>query len=101
MGGVLGKNCTNSPLVIFFIAGSALGLVGGCTTLAVLKLTGFSMDEVRYWQYKWKQNRNNYYAQGVADYLAKEEMEVMRRHDHKFGESGKSLDVIDKLEKTQ
>ena len=40
------------------LLGGGLGGVGGCISLLVMKLTGTSMEDVRYWQYKWKLERD-------------------------------------------
>ncbi|RZC42743.1 RPII140-upstream gene protein [Asbolus verrucosus] len=80
--------------------GSALGFVAGCATVSLLNLTGMSMDEVRYWQYHWKQERTNYLNKGLAEYLAKKEDDVIYYHNKKMGEAGKNLGSLDsKIEK--
>lgn len=40
------------------LLGGGLGAVAGALSLVVLKLSGRSMEEVRYWQYQWKSNRD-------------------------------------------
>lgn len=40
------------------LLGGGLGAVAGTLSLIVLRLSGKSMEEVRYWQYQWKANRD-------------------------------------------
>lgn len=40
------------------LLGGSLGAVAGAVSLLVLKVSGRSMEEVRYWQYQWKTNRD-------------------------------------------
>lgn len=43
------------------VAGAVGGLFGttaGAMSLGILKLTGTTMEEVRFWQYNWKKNRD-------------------------------------------
>lgn len=39
------------------LVGGVFGTVAGVVSLGILKLSGRSMEEVRYWQYKWKLDR--------------------------------------------
>lgn len=41
------------------IIGGVLGGIGGAASLLILNLSGTSMEEVRYWQYKWRANRDD------------------------------------------
>jgi hypothetical protein len=43
---------------IFSVLGGVLGGIAGLVSLSILKLSGMSMEEVRYWQYQWKEDRN-------------------------------------------
>ncbi|EFA10175.1 RPII140-upstream gene protein [Tribolium castaneum] len=74
--------------------GAVLGLIAGGATLGLLSLTGMSMDEVRYWQYHWQRERQNYTNKGIAEYLAKEEDEVVQHHNKRVGNSGKTLENV-------
>lgn len=40
------------------LLGCGLGGVAGIISLVVLKASGMSMEEVRYWQYNWKRDRD-------------------------------------------
>lgn len=37
------------------VVGGALGSIAGAVSLGLMYLTGTSMEEMRYWQYKWKE----------------------------------------------
>ena len=37
--------------------GSVLGGIAGLASLGILKMSGMTMEEIRYWQYQWKQER--------------------------------------------
>ncbi|KAJ8920116.1 hypothetical protein NQ315_011772 [Exocentrus adspersus] len=76
--------------------GSVLGLICGCATMGILKLAGISLEEARYWQYYWKDSRNEYFRKGVADYLEKQDFAVIKIHNDKVGEAGKDLSNLDK-----
>ena len=41
------------------IIGGALGGVAGAASLLIMNLTGTSMEDVRYWQYKWRLERED------------------------------------------
>lgn len=40
------------------LLGGSLGGVAGLVSLLVMYASGTSMEEVRYWQYKWRANRD-------------------------------------------
>lgn len=46
------------------VVGGGLGTVAGLISVGLLKLTGTTMEEARYWQYKWKTERTNAYRDG-------------------------------------
>jgi complex I assembly factor TIMMDC1 len=51
-------------MIAGFVVGMCLGTLAGSGTILLLKLTGTSMEEIRYWQYKWKTERSNVYKEG-------------------------------------
>lgn len=53
------------------------------------------MDEIRYWQYQWRNEREKYIKKGMKDYLSKEEGEIMLHHNKKVEKIGKTIDSID------
>ncbi|KAJ8974028.1 hypothetical protein NQ317_001816 [Molorchus minor] len=76
--------------------GSVLGLCCGVITIGLLKLTGVSMEEARYWQHYWRHSRDEYFRKGMADYLEKEDFAVIGLHNEAVGESGKDISNLDK-----
>ncbi|XP_057657999.1 RPII140-upstream gene protein [Diorhabda carinulata] len=80
--------------------GGVLGFICGGCTYGLLKLSGLSMEEARYWQNKWTNDRSEYFRKGVADYLEKEDFAVIKMHNDQIGESGKNIDNLDKQENT-
>lgn len=41
------------------IVGGVLGGVAGGISLLLLKISGQTMEDVRYWQYKWQHSRDS------------------------------------------
>lgn len=41
------------------IIGGGLGTIAGGVSLLILRSTGMTMEEVRYWQYKWRSHRDD------------------------------------------
>lgn len=56
--------------------GVILGSIGGIATSSLLNATGMTMEEVRYWNYKWSQSRSDSFNSAVKDQL-KEELEII------------------------
>lgn len=52
------------------IIGGVLGGIGGAASLLILNLSGTSMEEVRYWQYKWRANRDDAIAESFKVFLS-------------------------------
>lgn len=69
-------------------------MAGLCTT-GLLKLTGMDMEDVRYWQYKWRETRLNQEKKAIQTYLEKEEILLLREHNKNHLE--KSLHEIDSV----
>jgi complex I assembly factor TIMMDC1 len=76
------------------IVGLAFGGVAGGVSLGVMKMTGTTMEEVRYWQYKWKTDRDV-----MINDLMKDQPELkdpmMDKHDEELGEEILSLDFVE------
>ncbi|KAH8284162.1 hypothetical protein KR054_011629 [Drosophila jambulina] len=68
------------------IIGGFLGGVAGATSLLLMKASGTSMEEVRYWQYKWRLERDDNIQQAVKKMTAGEEPELFKVHDQKMPE---------------
>ncbi|XP_055677058.1 RPII140-upstream gene protein [Lutzomyia longipalpis] len=82
------------------IFGCAFGTVGGILSLTILRATGMSMEEVRYWQYKWKVDRQNTIKARLPSTPNAEEDPILKAHDAGLGEKKISLDVLDTTEAT-
>lgn len=97
VGGGLGSNFIYYDLhkIQFNFQGLALGTIGGLVTVGLLNLSGMSMEEVRYWNYKWKESRMNVENKTMKKYMEKEQMEILKLHNEKLGEAGNNLDSID------
>ncbi|KDR16313.1 RPII140-upstream gene protein [Zootermopsis nevadensis] len=72
--------------------GSVLGGICGLVSLSVLKMTGLTMEEIRYWQYQWKEDR---YKQFIRSGDDNKENPLFTNHDKKIGPSGKNLESLD------
>ena len=73
------------------IVGGFLGTVAGGISVAILKSTGMTMEEVRYWQYKWRSTRDN----DINDSFKKQlhdRYDMWDEHDKKIG-SASNLDI--------
>lgn len=46
------------------VVGSVLGIIAGSASMALIMLSGSTMEEARYWQYKWKTDRADAYREG-------------------------------------
>ncbi|KAH8257837.1 hypothetical protein KR038_001748 [Drosophila bunnanda] len=68
------------------IIGGFLGGVAGVTSLLLMKASGTSMEEVRYWQYKWRLERDDNIQQAFKKMTEGEEPELFKVHDEKMPE---------------
>lgn len=57
-GGLYKVNMGLRGMAVGGLLGGGLGGVAGVLSLLVLRLSGTSMEEVRYWQYKWRAERD-------------------------------------------
>ncbi|XP_052850493.1 RPII140-upstream gene protein [Drosophila gunungcola] len=75
------------------IIGGFLGGVAGVTSLLLMKASGTSMEEVRYWQYKWRLDRDDNIQQAFKKLTEDEQPELFKVHDEKVPEQV-SLDSV-------
>ncbi|KAI4461963.1 c3orf1 protein-related [Holotrichia oblita] len=73
--------------------GAALGTFAGCISYGLLTLTGTSWEEIRYWQYNWKESRSALIKKSIEKQNEKDELLI--QHDEKMKELGKTLSDID------
>lgn len=79
------------------IVGGVLGGIGGGISLLILKSTGMTMEEVRFWQYKWRSGRDeNIQAVMKKSLEGTEEQDVqMEKHDERLGGTKLDLRILD------
>ncbi|KAH8338502.1 hypothetical protein KR059_007691 [Drosophila kikkawai] len=68
------------------IIGGFLGGVAGVASLLLMKASGTSMEEVRYWQYKWRLERDDNIQQAFKKMTEGDEPELFKVHDEKMPE---------------
>ncbi|XP_068152393.1 RPII140-upstream gene protein [Drosophila tropicalis] len=68
------------------IIGGFLGGVAGVTSLLIMKASGTSMEEVRYWQYKWRLERDDTIQQAIKKQGDKDTSDLVKSHDSRVGE---------------
>ncbi|KAL9893743.1 RPII140-upstream gene protein isoform X1 [Glossina fuscipes] len=70
------------------IIGGALGSLGGVASLLLMSMSGTTMEEVRYWQYKWKEYRDEAVVEAYKMAEEKEEPtpDLVKAHDSKVGD---------------
>lgn len=80
------------------IVGGSLGVIAGSVTVGLLTLTGTTMEEVRYWQYKWRADRSDAYKEGFEKSLEKTPLShknvIQDLHDIKIGVTRPNLDEL-------
>ncbi|KAH8388360.1 hypothetical protein KR093_005109 [Drosophila rubida] len=75
------------------IIGGFMGGVAGVASLLLMKASGTSMEEVRYWQYKWRVQRDDTINQAFKNQAQKDAPELFKAHDDRVGEKI-SLDPV-------
>lgn len=83
------------------IFGGAFGTIAGAVTMLLLKSTGMTMEEARYWQYKWRSNRDNIVQDAIKVDIRGSEMDepMYLEHDTKHGATNLDLKILDEREK--
>ncbi|XP_067003810.2 RPII140-upstream gene protein [Anabrus simplex] len=77
------------------LLGSLLGTFAGGVSLALLKATGMTMEEVRFWQYRWKDSRLKQTHKLFKDYKAADDPPLLTHHNEKFKTSEGLLESLD------
>lgn len=72
------------------IIGGGLGAVAGLASLGLMKLSGTSMEEMRYWQYKWRLQREDNVREAFKS-QTDNQPEVILIHDKNLGEAAKKI----------
>ncbi|XP_015592036.1 RPII140-upstream gene protein [Cephus cinctus] len=78
------------------VVGAVLGTLAGGITLLILKTTGSTVEEVRYWQLHIKDARNEQLRESVKEAMKKRDWEALHVHNEKTKEVAieKQLDTI-------
>ncbi|XP_058062256.1 RPII140-upstream gene protein [Anopheles bellator] len=77
------------------LVGMALGGVAGGASLLIMRATGTTMEEVRFWQYKWQANRDQVIRDSLKTQERAEEEPLLTHHHNKFGKVNLDLDAIE------
>lgn len=60
-----------------------LGTICGLATLAITNLTGISLKEAQYYNYKWSNFRQSAVEENFRRFQQKEDTQLMKEHDKK------------------
>ncbi|XP_321704.6 RPII140-upstream gene protein [Anopheles gambiae] len=77
------------------LVGLALGGLAGGLSLGIMRATGTTMEEVRFWQYKWHTNREQAIRDSMKKQTDAEEEPLLTHHHNKFGTANLDLDAIE------
>lgn len=83
------------------IFGGFFGTIAGGVTLLILHSTGMTMEEARYWQYKWRSSRDDAVNDSIKVDIKGTEMHepMYEEHDIKHGATNLDLKILDSKEK--
>lgn len=76
------------------LVGLTFGGIAGLLSLAILRATGTTMEEVRFWQYKWQDSRDQAIRDSIAKQSAGDPDPLLEGHHEKFGSSNLSLEKV-------
>lgn len=76
------------------LVGMAFGGIAGLASLAILRASGTTMEEVRFWQYKWKASRDEAINESLKVQSSEESDQLLDGHHRKFGAANITLDNI-------
>lgn len=79
------------------LVGGGLGTVAGGVTLLLLKSSGMTMEEARYWQYKWRAQRDDAINEGYKTQLIGTEHDdpLINEYDSRHGTGKLDLKLVD------
>uniref|UniRef100_A0A182QC00 Complex I assembly factor TIMMDC1, mitochondrial n=1 Tax=Anopheles farauti TaxID=69004 RepID=A0A182QC00_9DIPT len=77
------------------LVGLALGGLAGGLSLGIMRATGTTMEEVRFWQYKWQTNREQVIRESLQTQAESEEEPLLTHHHNKFGNTNLDLGAIE------
>lgn len=73
--------------------GGVLGCMAGLASLGILKMSGMTMEEVRYWQFQWQQDREKLFHRGEK----KDIDPLFEHHKQIVGSSTNPLEVMESV----
>uniref|UniRef100_A0A182YS17 Complex I assembly factor TIMMDC1, mitochondrial n=2 Tax=Anopheles stephensi TaxID=30069 RepID=A0A182YS17_ANOST len=77
------------------LVGLVLGGLAGGLSLGIMRATGTTMEEVRFWQYKWHTNREQVIRESIKTQADVEEEPLLKHHHSKFGTANIDLEAIE------
>jgi complex I assembly factor TIMMDC1 len=85
------------------LVGGFLGGIAGGISLFILRSTGLTMEEVRYWQYKWRSSRDDAINEGHKSALKGTEMsdDHLDKHDQVVGTNRLDIKILDPIDNKQ
>uniref|UniRef100_A0A1Q3FI42 Complex I assembly factor TIMMDC1, mitochondrial n=1 Tax=Culex tarsalis TaxID=7177 RepID=A0A1Q3FI42_CULTA len=76
------------------LVGLTFGGIAGLLSLAILRATGTTMEEVRFWQYKWQDSRDQAIRDSIAKQSAGDPDPLLEGHHEKFGTANLDLNKV-------
>lgn len=61
-----------------------MGALAGLCTTGLMKLTGMTMNDIRYWQYKWRESKMELKNKAIARQLEEEKLVLLKDHEKQF-----------------
>ncbi|XP_023288637.1 RPII140-upstream gene protein [Orussus abietinus] len=61
--------------------GAIFGTIAGCGTLLTLWMTGTTVEEIRFWHYGWRENRNKLIREGLKEARMNQLPELLQKHN--------------------
>lgn len=78
------------------LVGGFFGTIAGGVSLLLLRATGMTMEEARYWQYKWRSHRDETIREGWKTQVrGTEENEMFAQHDQVVGEGKLDIKLLE------
>jgi hypothetical protein len=85
------------------LVGGFLGGIAGGVSLLILKSTGMTMEDMRYWQYKWRSNRDDDIQAGMKRSIegTEHDDETIAEHDQRVGEGKLDIKLLDLMDRSE
>lgn len=93
-GGIYKVNLGLRGIIVGNGLGATLGGIAGGLSLLILRSSGMTMEEVRYWQYKWKDERSKSVREAYIKETKNEADKFMELHNQSI-ENKISLDNLE------